>query len=188
MPIDHIRSASTPEEQGNMLVIINQRQLSMTMATGGSAISVAVWYLLVIYLRSSSHTLFLVKGFQGTGCYSWHNVFCLASTQYWNPLYVRGHSSKLSFPNNHTPSHIPSHTPSVTCSNTPYIPPHHRQLHPCWTIISPSPSVTLRHYLRHGLRHVLYYPIVLLLSLFFYLYNLTLILAEVLSYSFRTSC
>ena len=56
---------------------------------------------------------------------------------------VRGHSSKLSFPNNHTPSHtpphipshtpshIPSHTPSITCSNTPYIPPHHRQLHPC---------------------------------------------------------
>ena len=46
----------------------------------------------------------------------------------------------------------------------------------------------LRDYLRHGLRHVLYYSIVLLLSLFFYLYNLTLILAEVLSYSFRTSC
>ena len=48
---------------------------------------------------------------------------------------VRGHSSKLSFPNNHTPSHTPSHisshTPSVTCSNTPYIPPHCRQLHPC---------------------------------------------------------
>ena len=48
---------------------------------------------------------------------------------------VRGHSSKLSFPKNHTPSHtpshIPSHIPSVTFSNTPYIPPHHRQLHPC---------------------------------------------------------
>ena len=111
---------------------------------------------------------------------------------------VRGHSSKLSFPNNHTPSH----TPSVTCSvipsntpnsvNTPYIPPHRRQLHPCWTITSPSLSVTLcdylRDYLHHGLRHVLYYSIVLLLSLFSYLYNLTLILAEVLSYSFRTSC
>ena len=46
-------------------------------------------------------------------------------------LTVRGHSSKLSFPNNHTLSHTPSHIPSVTCSNTPYIPPHCRQLHPC---------------------------------------------------------
>ena len=61
---------------------------------------------------------------------------------------VRGHSLKLSSPNNHTsvtPSACdslrPSHTPSITCpitlSSTPnsvstlYIPPHHRQLSLC---------------------------------------------------------
>ena len=44
-------------------------------------------------------------------------------------------------------SHTPSHTPSITSSNTPsntpnsvsalYIPPHHRQLHLCWTFVFP---------------------------------------------------
>ena len=51
-------------------------------------------------------------------------------------------------------------------------------------------SVTFCDQLCHGLRHVLYhciFTIFLLLSLFFYIYNLALILAEVLSYSFRTS-
>ena len=52
----------------------------------------------------------------------------------------------------------------------------------------PSQATILRDELCHRLRHVLYYSIVLPLSLFFYIFNLTLILAEVLSYSFRTSC
>ena len=33
-------------------------------------------------------------------------------------IFIRGHSSKLSFPNTHTPSHTPSHTLSVTSSST----------------------------------------------------------------------
>ena len=125
---------------------------------------------------------------------------------YWCRLHqlcmtVRGHSLKLSFPNIHTPSHTPSVTSSITPSNTPnsvstlYIPLHHRQLHLCWMFVFPwhlchslSLSVTFHDKLRHRLRHVLYHSIVLPLSLFFYIYNLTLILAEVLSYSFRTSC
>ena len=131
----------------------------------------------------------------------------------FNSLCVRGHSSKLSFPNNHTsvtpsacdslhdslrPSHTPSVTFPITLSSTPnsistlYISPHHRQLHLCWMFVSPSLSpslyVTFHDKLHHGLRHVLYHSIVLPLSLFFYIYNLTLVLAEVLSYSFRTSC
>ena len=92
----------------------------------------------------------------------------------------------------HTLCHILHHNSISTL----YIPPHCRQLHPCWMIVSPllslwlsmTISMTFHDKLCHGLRHVLYHSIVLPLSLFFYIYNLTLILAEVLSYSVRTSC
>ena len=119
-----------------------------------------------------------------------------------------GYSHNLTlthFSNGISPSHTPSITFPITPSSTPnsvstlYIPPHHRQLYLFWMTVSlwhfPWPNlwlyVTFCDQLCHGLRHVLYHcivTIVLLLSLFFYIYKLALILAEVLSYSFRTSC
>ena len=55
------------------------------------------------------------------------------------------------------------------------------------SVISPS---QLHHTLHHGIRHISYHCVFhhcSPLPLFFYIYNLVLILAEVLSYSFRTS-
>ena len=98
------------------------------------------------------------------------------------------------------PSHLPLHhptppTPSVqftfhhTVGNSIFVEClyFHDYLHHSPSL-SPLISVTFHDKLCHGLRHILYHSIVLPLSLFFYIYNLTLILAEVLSYSFRTSC
>ena len=83
-------------------------------------------------------------------------------------------------------SHVPLHHPTPPTLSIHFTFPHTignlSLLNNC---ISVTISMTFHDKLCHRLRHVIYHSIVLLLSLFFYIYNLTLILAEVLSYSFK---